>query len=135
MFNKSYSDRPSFGGRGGKKFGGPRFGGRGFGGDRDEQGGGLHDATCAKCNAHCQVPFRPNGRKPVYCSNCFVRDEQSTPRFERGGYDKSGSWPDKPSYGEKRPYVSTPRNNNAQLETQLKEVNAKLDQILAALNS
>ena len=139
MFNKSYSDRPSFGGRGGKKFGGPRFGGgRGFGGDRpagrsfsegrDEQGGGLHDATCAKCNAHCQVPFRPNGRKPVYCSNCFVRDEQSAPRFERGGYDK-------PSYGEKRPYVSTPRNNSAELETQLKAVNAKLDQIIAALNS
>lgn len=137
MFNKSYNDRPSFGGRGpaaagrgGKKFGGPRGGGSGFGGDRE---GGLHDATCAKCNDHCQVPFRPNGRKPVYCSNCFVRDTDSAPRFERGGYDKP-SYGAKPAYGEKRPYVSTPRNN-PNLESQLKEVNAKLDQILEALQS
>lgn len=135
MFNKSYNDRPSFGGRGGKKFAGPRGGASGFGGgDRDSDRGTLHDATCAKCNSHCQVPFRPNGRKPVYCSNCFVRDADSAPRFERGGYSKP-SFGDKPAYGAKRPYVSTPRDNSSAIDAQLKAVNAKLDQIIEALNS
>ena len=47
-FNSDRSERPS------------------FGGDRQ-----LHDAICAKCGENCQVPFKPNDSKPVYCSNCF----------------------------------------------------------------
>jgi len=31
----------------------------------------MFDAVCAKCGADCQVPFRPNGRKEVFCSKCF----------------------------------------------------------------
>lgn len=31
----------------------------------------FHEATCAKCNATCQVPFVPRGDKPVYCHPCF----------------------------------------------------------------
>ena len=42
-------------------------------------GGGGYDrapremfaATCASCGKEAQVPFRPNGTKPVYCSDCF----------------------------------------------------------------
>ncbi len=26
---------------------------------------------CADCGAATRVPFRPTGRKPVYCSDCF----------------------------------------------------------------
>jgi CxxC-x17-CxxC domain-containing protein len=29
-------------------------------------------ATCASCGREAQVPFRPNGMKPVYCSDCFT---------------------------------------------------------------
>ena len=32
-------------------------------------------ATCAQCSAVCEVPFKPNGKKPVYCRNCFKKDE------------------------------------------------------------
>lgn len=42
----------------------------------------LYDAECNKCHNRCQVPFRPNGKKPVFCSNCFVKDE---------GFDSRGS--------------------------------------------
>lgn len=31
----------------------------------------MHDAVCAKCGTNCQVPFKPNGRKEVFCSKCF----------------------------------------------------------------
>ena len=31
----------------------------------------LFDATCARCGKDTQVPFRPTGARPVYCSDCF----------------------------------------------------------------
>ena len=34
----------------------------------------MHHATCADCGNDCQVPFRPTGDKPVYCSDCFGRN-------------------------------------------------------------
>ena len=35
----------------------------------------MHSATCDKCGARCEVPFRPSGSKPVYCSDCFRKGE------------------------------------------------------------
>lgn len=66
------------------RFGGSGRGGRGgFGGPRREERE-LFDATCAGCGKHCQVPFRPNGKKPVFCKDCFVRPESDAPRsFDR----------------------------------------------------
>ncbi len=29
------------------------------------------DAVCSNCGKACQVPFRPDGKKPVYCKDCF----------------------------------------------------------------
>ncbi|MBI4868432.1 MAG: zinc-ribbon domain containing protein [Candidatus Wallbacteria bacterium] len=31
----------------------------------------MHDVTCDKCGKQTRVPFRPTGRKPVYCKECF----------------------------------------------------------------
>lgn len=41
---------------------------------RNRYGGGerqMHDAVCAECGADTQVPFKPTGERPVYCSDCF----------------------------------------------------------------
>ena len=43
---------------------------RGFGG-RDRDKPNMHKATCDECGKDCQVPFRPTGERPVYCSDCF----------------------------------------------------------------
>ena len=112
---KSFSDR-----KGGKSFSGGDFKKRGFsGGDWGDKE--MHAAVCAKCNSRCEVPFKPNGRKPIYCSNCFVKDEggasERGPRAERGGFG------DRPSHG----------GNGDQYRDQLKEINNKLDAILRAL--
>ncbi|MDR3565711.1 MAG: zinc-ribbon domain containing protein [Negativicutes bacterium] len=32
----------------------------------------MHQATCAECGKETQVPFRPSGDRPVYCSSCFT---------------------------------------------------------------
>lgn len=31
----------------------------------------MFDAICAECGKKTQVPFKPNGQKPVYCKDCF----------------------------------------------------------------
>ena len=61
--SRSYSDAGS-GGYGGYGGGG---GGGGYGGQRE-----MFTATCANCGKEAQVPFRPSGAKPVYCSDCFA---------------------------------------------------------------
>jgi CxxC-x17-CxxC domain-containing protein len=62
-----------FGGSRNRSRGGSRDGG--FGGRRDSGFGGekvMHRATCAECGNSCEVPFKPTGEKPVYCSTCFA---------------------------------------------------------------
>jgi len=51
-------------------------GGGGYGGGRRE----MHPAVCASCNKDTQVPFRPSGDRPVYCSDCFSKQPSSSPR-------------------------------------------------------
>lgn len=79
----------------GNKFGGGFGGGRSFG-RRDDRGPAeMHEATCNECRKSCQVPFKPNGRKPVYCSDCFKRDEGG--ERERPQYGER----ERPQYGER----------------------------------
>lgn len=48
----------------------------------------MHDAVCDKCGKDCKVPFRPSGDKPIYCSNCFEKDDRGSSRnSSRGGRD------------------------------------------------
>ena len=58
----------SYGNGGGYSGGGSGSGGGGGGFSRPRE---MHDATCARCGNETQVPFRPTGARPVYCSDCF----------------------------------------------------------------
>ena len=31
----------------------------------------MYAATCAECGKSTEVPFKPRGDKPVYCSDCY----------------------------------------------------------------
>lgn len=31
----------------------------------------MYEVVCAGCHTNTQVPFEPNGSKPVYCRDCF----------------------------------------------------------------
>ena len=37
----------------------------------------MHPAVCAECGKDTEVPFRPTGERPVYCSDCY---RQQAPR-------------------------------------------------------
>ena len=87
--------RGGFGGRGGGGFGG---GGRG--GDRGRPE--MHRATCADCGNNCEVPFKPTGNKPVYCNNCFKREDSfggGGRGGDRGGFGGGGRGGDRGGFG------------------------------------
>ena len=132
-------------------------------GGRDDRSGGredrqMHRATCADCGKSCEVPFKPTGGKPVYCSNCFQREESPRGRADRsfGGGDnkKFGSRDERPRGRDERPSRGrddrsfdrdyrprrdTPRSSDAgsgaRDSKKYEEINAKLDKILAFLQS
>lgn len=85
---RDFGDRKFGGGNkfgGGSKFGGSR-GGRDFGGPKT-----MHRANCAECGDECEVPFRPSGDRPVYCSQCFSAQgggSDRSDRSERRSFDK-----------------------------------------------
>lgn len=60
--------RASGGGPGGA---GSAYGSGGNAGGYSSAPREMHDATCARCGNETQVPFRPTGARPVYCSDCF----------------------------------------------------------------
>lgn len=31
----------------------------------------MYDVTCSACGVDTQVPFEPNGSRPVYCRDCY----------------------------------------------------------------
>ena len=71
----------------------------------------MFTATCDNCGNTCEVPFRPTGEKPVYCSNCF----------EKMGNKHDSRRPDQ------RPQTQPDFSN------QLKAIHNKLDLILSTL--
>lgn len=121
--NRGFRGGSSFGGRsGGFSRGEDRggFGGRregGFGRGRPE----MHEATCAKCEKQCEVPFKPTGERPVLCSDCFRKDGDSGSRG---------------SFGPRRSFDSGESRGGAQSgisSEQFQQLNTKLDKILGIL--
>ena len=37
-----------------------------------------HDATCAERGKTCPVPFKPDGSRPVYCSDCYQKHKPAS---------------------------------------------------------
>ncbi len=112
----------------GNKFGGKKSfgGGGGFGGGgfRDNDRGerpAMFKATCAECGKQCEVPFKPNGSKPVYCSDCFGKKSGSDrPHSDRPRFDS------KPSF---RPAAQVDHYRK-----DFESLNTKLDDILRLLS-
>jgi CxxC-x17-CxxC domain-containing protein len=100
--------------------------------DRDSRRTQLYDAVCAECGKTCQVPFRPSGDRPVYCSECFEK---------KGGKDGNGSRDrrdfSRRSYGDRDSQRSAPNETDnrsaSQLVEKIEALNAKLDKVIDLL--
>jgi len=75
----------------------------------------LHKAVCAKCGESCEVPFKPSNNKPVYCRECFKKNEGS--RFEPR---------EKPN--------DRPEPRASPSSDEFEKINRKLDRIMKSLN-
>lgn len=129
-------DRGGF--RGGDRGGKPSFGakkpwdrGASRGGDRGEVS--MHKATCSDCGKTCEVPFKPTGEKPVFCSDCFSskreggRDEGRPSRDSRD----FGSRPAPRSDYKPASTYTAPANDDS--KRLLSEIAAKLDRLFIAV--
>ena len=118
-----------------QSFGGPRRpfnkggAGRSFG-SRNDGPRELFDAECNSCHKRCQVPFRPNGKKPVYCADCFSQndDRSQTPRFGKREFNAPRSHGSSAPRAEKDPRIDD-------LKRQLDTMNATLEKLVAAIES
>jgi len=79
----------------GRRSGGnSRYSGGRSGGDRDRsERPQMHDAICDECGRECQVPFRPSGEKPIYCSSCFEKQGNGIPRNTKRDFRNTEMFP------------------------------------------
>ena len=68
-------------------------------------------ATCSQCHKVCEVPFRPNGEKPVYCRDCHHTQEGSAPTS----------------------YAPARHTQSSDIASQFDMLNTKLDRLLRAV--
>lgn len=104
---------------GGRSYNRDSRGGFGGGRDQDRQ---MFSTRCASCGRDCEVPFKPNGSKPVYCNDCFrTMGQDSDNRSDDRGARRS--------FGEDR----APRTSAPNYSEQFAALNTKLDKILSML--
>ena len=91
----------------------------------------MHKATCSNCGKACEVPFKPNGSKPVLCRDCF---RNSNSPFEGGGRTDSRGFQNRSfdSRSENRA-PSAPAVPN--YSEQFSDLNRKLDKIMSMIAS
>ncbi len=132
---KDFKKRGSFGNsRGGNSFGRGNFNRPSFNdrGRNDKFGPPeMHEAICAKCGNKCEVPFKPNNKKPVYCKNCFDQNGGNT-----GGGDRFPKRDFKQRPFEKPRYEDRGAGNqDNQTVKHLEAINAKLERLIQAVQN
>jgi CxxC-x17-CxxC domain-containing protein len=43
---------------------------------RQEANRQLYDAVCSNCGVPTRVPFKPTGKKPIYCRDCMTTNRK-----------------------------------------------------------
>lgn len=127
----SYRDTKPGGSRGGRKSAGGNFWEQRGSASSGPSRVMMHKAICEACGKQCEVPFKPNGSKPVFCSMCFQRDEGTDYKRSNGGGSGRSTMGEKRSYGSESKYEDRKTDN---VSEQFRIVNAKLDAILKALS-
>jgi CxxC-x17-CxxC domain-containing protein len=93
----------------------------------------MHKAVCDECHKNCEVPFRPSGDKPIYCSDCFSSKREDNgdraPRREFNDRAPRREFNDRPAPSFNKP--AAPANDD--VKRQLSEMNSKLDRLINSI--
>jgi CxxC-x17-CxxC domain-containing protein len=75
--------------QGGSSYGSSYGGGSSYDSPRQ-----MYPVVCAQCGKDTEVPFKPSGDRPVYCSDCFKEHSpsKSSGGSRGGGYSSSSRW-------------------------------------------
>jgi len=113
--------------------------------DRDDRQ--MHSATCATCGVPVQVPFKPDGSRPIFCREHFGAGTQNTRQAPSGGPRRPFSGPrefsGKREFGPRRDFRPAPVRTVVQpaapdprideIQRTLAKLQVKLDQVLTSL--
>ncbi len=44
----------------------------------------MYKVTCAECGQEAEVPFKPDGVRPVYCRDCYRKHKTTSRRPSTG---------------------------------------------------
>ncbi len=90
----------------------------------------MHRAVCDECGKDCEVPFKPSGDKPIYCSRCF---ENVDPKRESRGGGRSRDYRGSSSRDYKK--TETTSVDISPLKEELSGINKKLDVLIDILKA
>lgn len=124
-FRPSGGERPRFGG--GNRDRGDRGGYRGGRGNGEERPRQMYSAVCAQCGKQCELPFRPNGEKPVYCPDCFKKQPYVPGRNSNGA---DGSRPYHSQSFAPQPMRTAGNDGVEAVKRQLDNLELKVDRLL-----
>ncbi len=92
----------------------------------------IYKTICDTCRKPCEVPFKPNGKKPVFCDTCFGKTrESSTSSFSKRKDKTVFETPENviiPTYTKHE--SSSTDLRIAELKRELTSANAKLDKLI-----
>ncbi len=40
----------------------------------------MHKSVCSECGKDCEVPFKPDPERPVYCKECWAKKREEKRR-------------------------------------------------------
>ncbi|MFH1587070.1 MAG: CxxC-x17-CxxC domain-containing protein [Candidatus Diapherotrites archaeon] len=57
----------------------------------DKFGREMNKVTCSDCGQETEVPFKPDGSRPVYCRECYQKHKKPS-NFNRGGGGRDSNY-------------------------------------------
>ena len=111
---------------------------------RDDRGGErkieLFTTACTTCGKSCEVPFKPDGTKPVLCRDCFAAKNAGGDNARSGNRSAGNDFPSrKPERSFDAPRVerapSVSREDFAALSRHVTALDAKINEILELVKS
>lgn len=54
-------------------------------GSRNRRDFEMTKVTCSSCGDECEVPFKPTSNKPIYCDNCFKKEDNRSSNKSSNG--------------------------------------------------
>jgi len=106
---------------------------RGFrGGNGKSQN--MYSAVCSECGKTCEVPFKPTGDKPVFCSECFSNKKDGGSRNDRKDFSKRNFNNQKPKSFDSN-FAQNSQKDFIDIKRSIDNLNVKIDKLFSIIET